>query len=63
MLIEKAHSESVFVFDDIHWSPEMTEAWSLIAADKRVTMSIDLFDLGIILFKNDFQKSHFRLRL
>ena len=62
MLFEKAHSETVFVFDDIHWSTEMSKAWSHIAADSRVSMSIDLFDVGIIFFKNDFQKSHFRLR-
>ena len=28
--LPKKHDKSVFIFDDINWSPEMKEAWALI---------------------------------
>lgn len=62
-LAERMASEGILVFDDIHWSAEMEEAWELIKADSRVTCSIDLFQLGIIFFRNEFIVSrHFKVR-
>ena len=31
-LLTKAHEHSIFIFDDIHWSKEMEEAWEYIKA-------------------------------
>ena len=39
--------EAVLVFDDIHWSPGMTAAWSTIAADTRFALTLDLRVVGI----------------
>lgn len=60
--LEKAREESVFVFDDIHWSKEMEEAWQYIQNHPRVTISIDLFFLGIIFFRTKQPKQHFKLK-
>ncbi|HSH53199.1 MAG TPA: class I SAM-dependent methyltransferase, partial [Bacteroidales bacterium] len=51
MCFEKAHNNSVFIFDDIHWSADMEKAWNTIIKHKKVSLSIDLFRLGIIFFK------------
>lgn len=59
---EKADGNSVFIFDDIHWSPEMEMAWKKIIADEKVTASIDLFALGIVFFRKEQLKQHFILR-
>lgn len=54
------HAGSLVVFDDIHWSSEMEQAWKKIKADKRITLTIDLFFIGLvfvnpsILVKQDF---------
>ena len=57
------HKDSVVVFDDIHWSEEMEQAWEKIKTDNRVTLSIDLFFIGIVFFKPDFkEKQHFTIR-
>lgn len=57
-----AHSDSVFVFDDIHWSAEMEEAWEQIKAHPQVVLSIDLFFLGVVFFrKEQLVKEHFLL--
>jgi predicted O-methyltransferase YrrM len=58
----KAHEETCFVFDDIHWSDEMDQAWQEIIKDERVTVSIDLFYLGIVFFRKKQPKEHFILR-
>ncbi len=60
-----AHSTSstILVFDDIHWSKEMEEAWSAIQQDVEVTLTIDLFFIGIVCINNDIKvKQHFTIR-
>ena len=57
------HNESVIVFDDVHWSSSMEQAWELVCNHPSVTCSIDLFWMGIVFFRREFyQKQHFRIR-
>jgi predicted O-methyltransferase YrrM len=57
-----AHEGSVFIFDDIYWSEEMTKAWEEIKADPRVTVTIDLFWIGLVFFRPGQVKEDFVLR-
>lgn len=59
---ELTTEKSVFVFDDIHWSPGMTEVWEIIKNDSRVTLSIDLFWLGLVFFRKGSPKQDFIIR-
>ncbi|MFT4663164.1 MAG: putative O-methyltransferase YrrM [Polaribacter sp.] len=43
--------DSIFVFDDINWSPGMRAAWEEIIQHPKVTYSVDLFRAGIVFFK------------
>lgn len=61
LCLEKANNNSVFIFDDIYWSKEMTEAWKVIKSDPRVTVSIDIFQMGIVFFRKEQTKQHFVL--
>ena len=54
--------ESVFVFDDIHWSAEMEQAWEAIKAHPEVTLTVDLFYIGLVFFRKNQPKQHFWLR-
>ena len=56
------HNDTVFIFDDIHWSKEMEEAWEHIIANSEVTLSIDLFFLGIVFFRKGLSKENFLIR-
>ena len=57
------HNDSFMILDDIHWSHGMENAWSRIINHSSVTLSIDLFFIGIIFFKKEFkQKQHFTIR-
>lgn len=60
--LEKANNDTVFIFDDIYWSEGMTEAWKEIYQNPSITYSIDLFHLGIVFFKKEWIKSHFKIK-
>lgn len=52
----------LIVLDDIHWSGEMEAAWEVIVANETVTLSIDLYDIGLVFFRQSSAKEHFRLK-
>src|SRR3954447_23163290 len=45
-LLLKTTNNSILVFDDVHWSKEMEEAWEYIKQHSSATLSIDLFFIG-----------------
>lgn len=55
------NENSVVVFDDIYWSKGMINAWNKIRLNNKVTISIDLFEMGILFFKRDQAKEHFTI--
>jgi predicted O-methyltransferase YrrM len=62
-LLNHCTSNSILIFDDIHWSVEMEEAWSIIKQHPKVTLTIDLFFIGIVLVNPDFKTAqHFTIR-
>jgi predicted O-methyltransferase YrrM len=46
---------SILIFDDIHWSKGMEKAWNEIKQHSSVTLSIDLFFIGLIFFRKEFK--------
>lgn len=62
-LLNSINSSSILIFDDIHWSKEMEEAWESIKAHPKVLLTIDLFFMGLVFFSNEFKiKQHFVIR-
>jgi predicted O-methyltransferase YrrM len=59
MCLTKIHSNSIFVIDDIHWSPSMKQAWIELKNDPKVRLSIDLFSMGLLFFNQDLQKQDY----
>jgi predicted O-methyltransferase YrrM len=55
-------NDTVFVFDDIHSSTGMEQAWEEARQHESVTVSLDLFFSGWILFRKELSREHFRLR-
>lgn len=62
-LLETAHNDSIFIFDDIHWSKDMISAWEIIKAHPKVTVSIDTFFWGLVCFRKEQVKENFVIRL
>lgn len=61
LCIDKIGDESIFVFDDIHYSKGMEEAWDEIKKNSRVSVSYDLFSLGIVFFNPQLKKQDYIL--
>ena len=59
--LKSKHDGSVFVFDDIRWSNEMFKAWQVISQHNSVSVSIDMFNVGVILFRKGIAKQHFMI--
>jgi predicted O-methyltransferase YrrM len=54
-LLKHSTNATILIFDDIHWSAEMEAAWTTIQLNPAVTLTIDLFFIGIVLINNDFK--------
>jgi predicted O-methyltransferase YrrM len=58
-----AGEDDILVFDDIHWSAEMEQAWKEIKKNQQVACTIDLFFVGIVFFRKEFkEKQDFAIR-
>jgi predicted O-methyltransferase YrrM len=54
-LIKKHNNNTILVFDDIHWSREMEQAWEEIRRHPEVACTIDIFFLGFVFFRKEFK--------
>ena len=62
-LLNHISNDSILIFDDIYWSPEMTEAWNEIIQHPIVTVSIDTYYWGFVFFRKEQEKEHFTIRV
>ena len=63
LLLNHIHENSVLVFDDIHWSSDMSGAWKKIISHPRVTLSLDGYRMGLVFFRPLMQKYHYRISM
>lgn len=60
--LPKVNNDTVLIFDDIYWSKGMEEAWEEIKNNPRVSLTIDLFWIGLVYFREGHTKEHFRIK-
>lgn len=61
--IKKVNTESILIFDNIHDSKEMENSWEAIKMHKEVKLTIDLYKLGIVFFRQEqLEKESFTIR-
>ena len=63
LLLPTTTNDSVWIFDDIHWSKDMEEAWESIKNHSKVTVTIDTFQWGLVFFRKEQEKEHFTIRI
>jgi predicted O-methyltransferase YrrM len=63
LLLPTICNETLWIFDDIHWSPEMEDVWEIIKKHPKVTVTIDTFQWGIVFFRQEQPKEHFVIRV
>ena len=63
LLADKIKNNTILVFDDIRWSREMHNAWLDIIKDQRISLSLDLYKIGIVFFRKEIHiKQHYAIR-
>lgn len=62
-LLPTINNETVWIFDDIHWSSAMEEAWEIIKKHPQVRVTIDTYQWGLVFFRKEQAKEHFVIRI
>lgn len=62
-LLPRMNRDSILILDDINWSDEMRQAWAAVIAKPEVSVSLDLFFMGICFVKRNQAKEDFKFRL
>ncbi len=63
LLLPTVTNKTVWIFDDIHWSKDMEEAWEIIKKHPKITVTIDTFQWGMVFFRAEQEKEHFVIRV
>ncbi|MCQ2350959.1 MAG: class I SAM-dependent methyltransferase [Paludibacteraceae bacterium] len=53
--------KTVFIFDDINHSQQMSEAWEEIKRNDSVKVTIDIYSMGIVFFNKSLQKEDYKI--
>lgn len=61
-LADLDRKEMVIVIDDIYLSREMVSAWEVIKQNNKVTLSLDLYRMGIVFFRSGLTKCNCTVR-
>ncbi len=61
-ILKFSNNNTVFIFDDIHWSSGMENAWDYIKTHAKTSLTIDLFFVGIVFVKSELSKEDFIIR-
>jgi len=59
--LQHVTAKSIIAIDDIYWSDDMKEAWEEISALPQVSMSVDLFRMGLLFFRKGVAKQHHKV--
>ena len=59
----KMHNGTVIFVDNIHKTKAAESAWKAFKYNEKVTVTIDLFYCGIIFFRKEQAKEHFKIRI
>lgn len=59
----KINNGSIFVLNKIHINSEKKNAWAKIRMYPEVSVTIDLYDIGIVIFNPELEKNNYIIRL
>jgi predicted O-methyltransferase YrrM len=61
-IAELSDTGTVIIIDDINYSKEMAETWNEIKIHRKVSVSIDLFRIGILFFREGINHNNYIIR-
>ena len=60
---DKIHNSSMMLIENIHNTKETSLMWQTFTKNEMVTVSIDMFYCGVLFFRNEQVKEHFKIRI
>lgn len=60
---ENLHNGSMVIINNIHENKSTTASWAELIQNKAITVSIDLFYCGVLFFRKEQIKEHFKIRI
>ena len=63
ILLPTVHNDSVWIFDDIHWSAGMEAAWEQIKKHPSVRVTVDTYQWGFVFFRSEQAREDFSIRV
>lgn len=61
-LVQKAGSDTILMLEGIYLNKGMKTNWNEIKIHPKVSVSIDLFDVGLVFFRTGQAKENFKIR-
>ena len=61
-MAELSDNKTVIIIDDINYSNEMTEAWNEIKLHEKVSVSVDIFRMGMVFFRQGINHNNYIIR-
>jgi predicted O-methyltransferase YrrM len=61
-IAEISDNKTVIIIDDINYSREMEEAWNEIKSFEKVTLTVDIFRMGIVFFREGISHNDYIIR-
>ena len=61
-ILNISDSKTVIIIDDINYSMEMSEAWSTIKGFEKVSLTIDIYRMGIVFFREGVGRRDYVIR-
>lgn len=62
-LKDKVHNGSLVFIHDIHKDKSTTQSWNSLVEDLQFNVSIDFFYCGVLFFRKEQVKEHFKIRI
>jgi len=62
LCLPKVHDETLMIFENIHQNEAVEQAWAEIKADTRVSITVDLFWIGLVYFRKGKVKEDFFIK-
>lgn len=60
--LSKLSENGIIIFDDIYWSEGMKQGWHQIKNHPKVTVTVDLFWIGLVFIRPGQVKENFKIR-
>jgi hypothetical protein len=62
-LVPLCHNDSAILVEDFRRTASEHQVWESLCEDPRITVSIDYYAGGILFFRKEQEKQHFRIRI